>query len=81
MVGTGLALDRDTYIPKIAGSQYAAATFAKNKIIEDPELDDGKYRVAEADPQHNALPWNIGDVYPIQTKMGWEQPFTGPSGI
>ena len=78
LLGAGLALDRDTYIPKIQGSEYAAATFAKNKIIEYLEPYYGKYRVAEADPQHNALPWNIGDVYPIQTKMGWGATVYGP---
>lgn len=74
----GLVLDRDVYIPKIEGSQYAPATFAKNKIIEYLEPYYGQYRVAEADPAHNALPWNIGDVYPIQTKMGWGATVYGP---
>ena len=71
LLGTGIVLNRNTYLPRTENPAYAAAAFARNQIIDYLAPYYGKYRVAEADPRDNVLPWNVGDVYRIQTKMGW----------
>lgn len=50
---------------------YAPRFFAADPVIDSLLKSDGLFRVADSAGADAAMPRNIGDVYPLQTKMGY----------
>ena len=67
---TDLLLNKVEYQP--TGSPfYPTVYYKKNRIIDTLETTYGKYRVTFEIQNDDLLRRNIGDIYPIQTKLGY----------
>lgn len=65
-----LSLNRVGYVPAHS-PMYPTAYFQRNRIIDFLEKSYGKYRVDYEIGDNDSLRRNIGDIYRIQTKLGY----------
>jgi len=70
VIGVDLMLNPVSYLPARTGF-YPAYFYGRNRIIDSLETTYGKYRVTFDMDNYALVRRNLGDIYNIQTKLGY----------